>query len=289
MAMFRSFEGTRLTTRSSILIWPAVISSRPARQRSAVVFPHPDGPTSTRNSPSLIRRSRSLTATASSAWALVTWSKVTLAIGAATLLRQRLRAKPLEMSDELLALAQQPALAEDARPHAPLNPLREGRVLAPDLVVERHQLVDPGLVDVRGEEVVEEARGAFRRGRQDRPAREVRPARKHVDAEVRPDEVELAAFDFSVCKEGVAVLPQRPELARRQPRRLEPVGVGGHVDGGGEAGVRDRAVVALEEVLARDLPVRVELELRAETELERVPVDDLGEARRHVAERVCEW
>ena len=52
--------------------------------------------------------------------------------------------------------------------------------------------------------------------------------------------------------------------------------------------MRNGAVVALEEVLARDLPVRVELELRAEAELQRIDVEDLGELRRHVAERLRE-
>jgi len=79
--MFRSFDGTRLTTRSPIRSCPAVMSSSPATQRSAVVFPHPDGPTRTRNSPSSISRSRSSTAVTSGAYFFVTWSKVTVAIG----------------------------------------------------------------------------------------------------------------------------------------------------------------------------------------------------------------
>ena len=51
--------------------------------------------------------------------------------------------------------------------------------------------------------------------------------------------------------------------------------------------MRDSAVVALEEVLARDLPVRLELELGAEAKLQCIDVEDLGELRRHVAERFC--
>src|SRR5215212_8182809 len=134
--MLRSFDGTRLTTRSSILIWPAVISSSPARQRSAVVFPQPDGPTRTRNSLSLINRSRSLTATTSSAYAFVTWSKVTLAMRRRMLSGERVRAKPLEMGDQLFALGEEPAGGQDAGPHAPLDALHERRVLPSDLVVE---------------------------------------------------------------------------------------------------------------------------------------------------------
>jgi hypothetical protein len=47
---------------SPILISPSLISSSPASIRSAVVLPHPDGPTSTISSPSWISRSRSWTA-----------------------------------------------------------------------------------------------------------------------------------------------------------------------------------------------------------------------------------
>src|SRR5512140_3361092 len=50
--MSRSFESTSLTGRPSIEIVPDVISSRPASIRSSVDLPHPDGPTSTMNSPS---------------------------------------------------------------------------------------------------------------------------------------------------------------------------------------------------------------------------------------------
>ena len=42
--MSRSLGGTVLTTRSPMRIVPSVIVSRPATIRSAVVFPHPDGP-----------------------------------------------------------------------------------------------------------------------------------------------------------------------------------------------------------------------------------------------------
>ncbi len=50
----------------------------------------------------------------------------------------------------------------------------------------------------------------------------------------------------------------------------------------------DGAVVALEEVLAGDLPVRLETRLGAEAEHERVDVEQLGELRGHVTERVRE-
>src|SRR6185436_18643765 len=52
MAMSRSFESSSLTTRPSIAISPAPMSSRPASMRSSVDLPQPDGPTSTMNSPS---------------------------------------------------------------------------------------------------------------------------------------------------------------------------------------------------------------------------------------------
>ena len=60
--MSRSFGGRSLTTRSPMLMVPPVISSSPAMDRSAVDLPHPDGPTSTMNSPSAISRLSSSTA-----------------------------------------------------------------------------------------------------------------------------------------------------------------------------------------------------------------------------------
>src|SRR5262249_7000248 len=65
---------------------PPLISSSPANMRSAVVLPQPDGPTSTRNSPSATSMLRSSTATASSK-RFVRCSNVIVAISA--LLRQR--------------------------------------------------------------------------------------------------------------------------------------------------------------------------------------------------------
>src|ERR1044071_9333248 len=55
--MFRSIGGTPLTSSSPIQTSPLVASSRPAAMRSTVVFPEPDGPTTTMNSPSAISRS----------------------------------------------------------------------------------------------------------------------------------------------------------------------------------------------------------------------------------------
>src|SRR5438045_2231636 len=64
MAMSRSLAGTSFTSRPPMVIVPAVMSSRPATMRSAVVLPQPEGPTSTMNSPSATSRSRSATAPA---------------------------------------------------------------------------------------------------------------------------------------------------------------------------------------------------------------------------------
>ena len=73
------------------------------------------------------------------------------------LLGHRVAAKPLEMRDQLLALAQEASLGEDPGADAALDALHERGVLAADLVVERQQLVDPGLVDARREEVRDSA------------------------------------------------------------------------------------------------------------------------------------
>src|SRR5215211_6726818 len=64
--MSRSRGATRLTTRSPIRISPSVTDSRPASIRSAVVLPEPDGPTSTRNSPSAAASVSSRTASTAS-------------------------------------------------------------------------------------------------------------------------------------------------------------------------------------------------------------------------------
>src|SRR5215469_3389519 len=78
--MSRSLGVWSLTTLSPILSVPLVISSSPATMRSAVVLPHPDGPTSTMNSPSRISTLRSCTARKPLEYTLLTWSRVTVAI-----------------------------------------------------------------------------------------------------------------------------------------------------------------------------------------------------------------
>src|SRR6185437_739523 len=57
MATSRSFGGRLLTTRSPMRISPDVMFSSPAIIRSKVDLPHPEGPTSTTNSPSRIETS----------------------------------------------------------------------------------------------------------------------------------------------------------------------------------------------------------------------------------------
>src|SRR5450755_59658 len=54
--MSRSFDSTSLTTLPSMAMVPASISSNPASMRNSVDLPHPDGPTSTMNSPSLMSK-----------------------------------------------------------------------------------------------------------------------------------------------------------------------------------------------------------------------------------------
>ncbi len=60
--MSRSFGALSFTTASPILSSPSVMSSSPAIMRSAVDFPQPDGPTRITNSPSLISKLMSRTA-----------------------------------------------------------------------------------------------------------------------------------------------------------------------------------------------------------------------------------
>src|SRR5436190_11461670 len=63
--MSRSLGSTSLTTRCPIWIVPSEGSSRPATIRSKVLFPHPEGPSNTRNSWSWISRLTLSTATTS--------------------------------------------------------------------------------------------------------------------------------------------------------------------------------------------------------------------------------
>src|SRR4029077_1784 len=77
--MSRSFGATSLTTLSPMRSVPALISSRPAIIRRLVVFPQPDGPTRTMNSPSPISRLRSFTAW-KSPYIFWTFSNVTVAM-----------------------------------------------------------------------------------------------------------------------------------------------------------------------------------------------------------------
>src|SRR5262249_40878292 len=97
------------------------------------------------------------------------------------------------MADELLAAAHQDAVLERARADAALNALDERPVFTADLVVEGEEIVDPVPLDLRAEEVVEEAVRPFRRAGDDRADGDVRPPGEDVDSEVRPEEVELRA------------------------------------------------------------------------------------------------
>ena len=62
MAMSRSLGCTLVTSRPPMEMLPSSMSSNPASIRSAVDLPDPDGPTSTRNSPSVTSRSSASTA-----------------------------------------------------------------------------------------------------------------------------------------------------------------------------------------------------------------------------------
>src|SRR4051794_400849 len=74
--MSRSLASTSLTTRSPMVMVPAVGSSSPAIMRSAVDFPHPDGPSNTSKSSSATSRERSSTAVTPSN-RFDTWSSAT--------------------------------------------------------------------------------------------------------------------------------------------------------------------------------------------------------------------
>src|SRR5919204_2866470 len=76
MARSRSAGWSRVTSRSPMRIRPAVTFSRPPMERRRVVFPHPDGPTRTMNSPSPIVRLTPSTAVTPPGNSFVTFSSV---------------------------------------------------------------------------------------------------------------------------------------------------------------------------------------------------------------------
>ena len=125
----------------------------------------------------------------------------------------------------------------------------------------------------------------------DRADREVRLAGHDVDRDVRPEEVELAALDRPARVEvAFPGLAHRAVLRREGGALLEHVGVHGDVDDLREGRMSDLAVVALEEVLAAHLPVRLVLGGRALEETKRAEVeaggrDELGQLAEVLGER----
>ena len=122
-----------------------------------------------------------------------------------------------------------------------------------------------------------------------------RPGRD-VDRRVRPEEVVLRAASTSPSGTyGTLPLPSSAD-ARTGPIWLENVGrhvehvrVRVDVDHLAEAGMGDRAVVALEVVLERDLPVRLDRPLVMRVEAERREVEPARrDDRRQLAERLGE-
>src|SRR2546421_32328 len=130
------------------------------------------------------------------------------------------------MDDKLLALREQPPFAEYAGAHSALDAFDERPVLQADLVVEGDELVDPGLIDVRCEEVVQKAPGSLGPEREHRSTGEIRVTGEDVQAEVRPEEMKLASRHLPVGEERGAVWAKRADLARDEPVRFEPVCVG---------------------------------------------------------------
>src|SRR6476619_2353518 len=140
----------------------------------------------------------------------------------ATLPRERGGGERLEMGDQLLALAHEDAVLDPARGDSALYALDERQVFLSDLLVEREELLDPRRLDVRAEEVVEEAVRPVGRQRYERADREVRVSRKDVDPEVRPEEVELRARQLL----GGRDRPRRTVLGREPPVGREQVRLG---------------------------------------------------------------
>ncbi len=78
------------------------------------------------------------------------------------------------MRHEPLGLREQTTSLDQTRANSLLHALDEGSVLGADLRVERERLLDPGVVGVRRDKVVEEAVRALGCQRDDRADREIR-------------------------------------------------------------------------------------------------------------------
>ena len=143
--MFRSFGGTRLTTRASILICPAsdLLETGEAPER--------------RGLPAAGRPNENQELAVLDQEIEVVDGDRTVGIGLGQVVEgdcrhrprmltgESFRAKALEVSDELLTFGEEAALGQDSRAHASLHALHEASVLQAYLVVERQQLVDPSL------------------------------------------------------------------------------------------------------------------------------------------------
>ena len=99
--------------------------------------------------------------------------------------------------------------------------------------------------------------------------------------------MELAALDLARrVVRAVRLEAWWTNLGHPPTPGLEQVRIWRHVYDGGEAGMGDRAVIALEEVLRADLPVGGELGLGSVKEPERADVDACGcDALRNVLQR----
>ncbi len=72
-------------------------------------------------------------------------------------LGERVDDERLEVRDEPLRLGEEPAVLDEPASHPCLHALDEDAILRADLRVERQRLLDPRLVGVLRDEVVEEA------------------------------------------------------------------------------------------------------------------------------------
>src|SRR4051794_12028421 len=190
-----------------------------------------------------------------------------------TALTQRRLNALLEVDDQPFAFRQQPAMLDQAGGDSALDVFDQHLVLGADLVVELEQLRDPAGFNLETEEVVEESLRPLRPCRQNRADGEVRLSREDVDHRVRPEKMELAAGDLAVGVEAAAVLADRAELTGEGTAGRELVRIRRDVDERAEPRMRHGAVVALQEILGDELPIRVDGRFGAPVKLEPVDVD----------------
>src|SRR6516165_8389519 len=187
----------------------------------------------------------------------------------------------------MLMLQDQPALFHLTGCHPPVRRLAEDDVFDHHLVDQCARRLSLGFVNTFFEEVLVDGQGVVLVYRDDLVRRDVAPTGIDIQAERRPEEVVPALTHLATALSLVRL--GRTVLGGEVAVLLAVVTT--EVNDVGEAGMRVRAVIALEEVLDDDLPVRLQPVFLPVTQLEAVQVhtgagNDAGKLREIGCERL---